>query len=396
MLATQQKPDISCRSPLDAIRTLIAGTEHGNSSGPAADDSAFDAETFPAQLLAQLRWHRVGLRLQREIPTSLFTAQQQQQYARDCQSALARTAANIQSLRRIADCLDEHGIRYLSLKGPALSQLLYGNVLLKESADIDILVRPQDVLAAIDALQSIGITSLDAIPRNPRTWATTQLLGKDWILDDSTNGCHVELHWRVELNPFLLPTRFEQWFERRSSIKLGGTSINMLGIEDLFIQVMVHGARSLWTRLHWLQDFDALLRRDDIDWQRVKDLVATDGLQQILVYSWQLSNRLLTTPPPAPLEGLIGQASARQQRRAKKLVDKSLLSMRQRQHITWLSYRRCHLQLKQTAGFRLFELATMIGPNQPDVMQLPLPIYLLPVYVLLRPWFVIQRRLGEH
>jgi len=385
MLATQQKPEIPRRSPLDAIKSLIDA---------GSDTPAFDDETTSAQLLAQLRWHRVGLRLQHEIATQLTPAQRQQ-YARDCQSALARTAANIQSLRRIASCFDERGIRYLSLKGPTLSHLLYGSVLMKESADIDILVPPQDTRAAIEALRSIGFTSPDTVPHNPQTWATMQLLGKDWMLNDS-NGCHAELHWRVEINPFLLPTRFEQWFRRKTSVNLGGTSINMLGGEDMFIQVMVHGARSLWTRLHWLMDFDALLRREDIDWQQIKDSIVADRLQQVLLYSWQLSYQLLATPLPAPLTQLIGALSDRQQRRANSLIDKSLLAMQQRRHITWLPFRLCHLQLKQTLRFKLFELATMIGPSQPDVMQLPLPIYLLPVYILLRPWFVIQRRLGEH
>jgi len=386
MLAAQQKPETPRRSPLDAIRSLIDAS---------SDTPAFDSEAASAQLLAQLRWHRVGLRLQQEITTLLAPAHRQH-YARDCQAALARTAANIQSLRRIAHCLDERGIRYLSLKGPTLAHVLYGNVLLKESADIDILVRPQDTLAAINALQSIGFTSPDTIPPNPHTWKTMQLLGKDWAFNDSSNGCHAELHWRVEINPFLLPTRFEQWFQRKTCVNLGGASINMLGNEDLVIQIMVHGARSMWTRLHWLLDFDALLRRDDINWQQVKDACVADGLQQLLLYSWQLSHQLLATPLPAPLSELIGPASAAQLQRAKKLVDKSLLAMRARRHITWLPFRLCHLQLKQTARFQLFELATMVGPSQPDVMQLPLPVYLLPIYILLRPWFVVQRRLSEH
>jgi len=384
MLAIQQKPDRSRCASLDAIRSLIAE--------PGSDAPASDADASSAQLLAQLRWHRIGLRWQQEMP-ALLAPPQRQQYAHDCQSSLARTAANIQSLCRIANCFDAHQIPYLSLKGPALAQLLYGNVLMKQSADIDILVRPQDALAAINAMQSIGITSSDPIPSNPKTWMTMQLLGKDWILDDSCNNCHVELHWRVEINPFLLPTRFEQWFERRALIKLGGTSINMLGIEDLFIQVMVHGARSLWTRMHWLLDFDALMRRNDIDWRRVKDLIVADGLLQILLYSWQLSDRLLATPVPEELAGMIGQASTRQQRRAKKLVDKSLNAMQQRRHITWLPLRLSYLQLKQKLRFQLFELITMIGPHQPDIMQLPLPIYLFPIYFLLRPWFVLQRKM---
>lgn len=385
MLAAHQKPD-QAHSPFAAILTLLASA--------GGDATAFDDDASASQLLAQLRWHRIGLRLQREIPLS-FAALQRQQYQRDCQSALKKTASNIQGLLRIARCLDEHRIPYLSLKGPALAQMLYGSALLKESSDIDILIRPKDVAAAIPALQTMGMTSSDILPSNPQTWKTLQLLGKDWILDDSVTGCHVELHWKVEINPFLLPTRFDQWFERKTCVNIGGTAINTLYASDLFIQVMVHGARSLWTRLHWLLDFDALLRRDDIDWPQVNEMIVTDGLQQILMYSWQLSNQLLATPLPAALTAMVETASIGQQRRSQSLVKKSLLAMQQRRHITLLPLRLCYLQLKQQKRFQFFELITLIGPHQPDVMQLPLPIYLYPVYFLLRPLFVVQRSLSK-
>jgi hypothetical protein len=359
-----------------------------------ANTGTFDDRASAAQLLAQIRWHRIGLRLQQSLPASLASSQRLQ-YQRDCQSALKKTAANIQSLLRIVRCLDERGIPYLSLKGPALGQLLYGSALIKESGDIDILVRPQDTLAAIAALQSIGMVPSPTPPHDAQTWKTIQLLGKDWILDDSVTGCHVELHWKVEINPFLLSTRFDDWFARKSCINIGGSMVNMLCLQDLFIQVMVHGARSMWTRLHWLLDFDALLRRNDIDWQQVTDVIANDGLQQILHYSWNLSHRMLDTPLPAALARLIEQASPKQQLRTQKLTEATQLAMRKRRNIQWLSIRLCYFRLKQKIRFQLFELMTLIGPHQPDVMHLPLPIYLFPIYFLLRPWFVVQRRLSE-
>lgn len=387
MRAAQRKSE-NPGGTLAAIVSLL--TPESSGGNPAFDDQA-----CAMQLLTQLRWHRVGLRLQRDMPASLAPPQRQQ-YQRDCQSALMKTAANIQTLQRIVRCFDERGIAYLSLKGPALAQLLYGSALVKESCDIDILVARGETLAAIEALQSLGLNSRDPVPHNPRTWKTVQLLGKDWVFDDSITGCQVELHWKLEINPFLLATHFDEWFARKSCINIGGTSVNVLCLQDLFIQVMVHGARSLWTRLHWLLDFDALLRRSDIDWQLIHDMIVDEGLQQILQYSWDLSHRLLDTPVPTALAPLVEQASPGQRLRTQKLTQASLHAMRQRRHITWLRFRLHCLRLKQKWRFQLFEALTLIGPNQPDVMQMPLPIYLFPIYFLLRPWFVIRRRLSEH
>lgn len=386
MLATHQKPYSSQGPEGDALAALQALASN--------DAVAFRDETPAAQLLEQLRWHRVTLRLPRHVVSSLPSSQRQR-YEHACRVALAKTAVNILSLSRIARCLDAHGIPYLSLKGPALAQFLYGSALVKESGDIDILVRPQDTLAALDALQSIDILSSTAVPRDPQIWKTFHMLGKDWLLRDHVTGCRVELHWKVEINPFLLPTRFADWYARRSSVAIGGTTINTLCRHDLFIQVMVHGARSMWTQLHWLLDFDALLRREDIDWQQVHRTVSDDNLQEMLLYSWQLSQRLLATPLPAPLAVLIENASLDQQGRTQALVDRSVHAMRQHESIQWLSLRRCHQLLKRGWRFQLFEFFTLVGPHQPDVMQLPLPIYLLPVYFLLRPWFVLSRLLKQ-
>lgn len=371
-------------APLQTIAQLLRGDT------PA--DAPWSASRWQA-LQPHIRWHRVGLRLAATITSCLPAAARPAQMATH-HAALKHAAANIDSLRRTAACLDTQGIRYLSIKGPALAQLLYGNAGLKQSADIDLLIAPADVPAAIAALAATGIEPELRFPDTNTRWRTVRLICKDWSLRDAHNQVHVELHWRVEENPYLLPTDFDSWYARRAYIDLHGVQIAVMGIDDTVIHILVHGARSLWTRLHWLADFDALLRRTDVDWRNVHDRIVQLKLTQILLFSVSLSQQLLATPLPSPLDTFVENASARQQRRSARLVQYALAAMTRREHYTLMAMRHRQLMMMPRPAFWAYELFTLIGPHHPDVLRLQLPIWLLPLYFLLRPWFVITRRLG--
>src|SRR5579872_4480396 len=64
---------------------------------------------------------------------------------------------------RIADCLEATGIEYLPYKGLALAETLYGDIALRQSGDIDLLVRTRDVPRIRDAVAKIGYTSHAAL-----------------------------------------------------------------------------------------------------------------------------------------------------------------------------------------------------------------------------------------
>src|SRR5207248_2341602 len=59
-------------------------------------------------------------------------------------------------LFRILDCLEAHEIPAIPYKGPALAEMVYGNLASREFSDLDVLVRPTDVLRAKAALRDLG------------------------------------------------------------------------------------------------------------------------------------------------------------------------------------------------------------------------------------------------
>ena len=59
---------------------------------------------------------------------------------------------------------DSAGLTLSVLKGPGLSQRLYGDMTLRHSKDLDLLVPPAQLWQACELLQAEGFTLLDAPP----------------------------------------------------------------------------------------------------------------------------------------------------------------------------------------------------------------------------------------
>jgi len=86
--------------------------------------------------------------------------------------------------------LERAGIRALSLKGSVLARELYGDVGLRSAGDIDILVAPEQLPAAVEVVRTMGWTH-DAPASRP---APLPVLHETLVHPSLPR---VELHWRV-------------------------------------------------------------------------------------------------------------------------------------------------------------------------------------------------------
>lgn len=60
--------------------------------------------------------------------------------------------------------------------------------------------------------------------------------------------------------PITQPT-FNQLWERKRNSNFTSYPVLILGSEDLFLYLSVHGARHGWFRLRWLKDIDQMLKQ---------------------------------------------------------------------------------------------------------------------------------------
>lgn len=153
--------------------------------------------------------------------------------------------------------LDGAGLEATFLKGGGLAVQAYGDLGLRCSNDIDILVDLASLPRAIAVIKDAGYTQFDPSP--DLTKGQTRLIlsrRKDLGFVHSRSGVHLELHWRLFPNPHSIDERAlsRQW------VSIGGsTKLRVLADEDLLSYLCLHGAYHSWNQLKWLADVAALL-----------------------------------------------------------------------------------------------------------------------------------------
>ncbi|WP_068498678.1 nucleotidyltransferase domain-containing protein [Paenibacillus kribbensis] len=214
---------------------------------------------------------------------------------------------------RLTRLLMDHGIRVFILKGPALAQQLYGDVSLRTSKDIDLLIAPDDMDEAEHWIREAGYESKSG---------ETRVLGSWKWKDHHTSFLHpqkrveVELHWRLHPDAGGEPSFDELWDRRQFSESAGASrggqsasadstaamaaSTYTLGGEHQFLYLSAHGARHGWFRLRWLVDIDRLTACD-VDWEALLLLLRRYGGLPVGGQAWKLAAALLGTPIPEPM-----------------------------------------------------------------------------------------------
>lgn len=155
----------------------------------------------------------------------------------------------------IAEALDRAGVRFLFVKGLALSLQLYGKPDMRDSKDIDVLIEP-DALPRVDALlaargyaRSNGDRAKDAVP---------DLAPKEIGYFDPARGLLVEVHLRLTENGDLYPADFEELWATRDQVAVAGRTLPAMARGRLATYLAVHGAHHNWARLMWLLDLAPL------------------------------------------------------------------------------------------------------------------------------------------
>jgi len=190
----------------------------------------------------------------------------------------------------ISKQFNRNNLSALFLKGPVLGEFLYGDISLRTSKDIDILISPRDISISKKLLIKMGYLEKEE---------------PDFILNEHKLRNHhsvfihpnskfsIEIHWRLNDLPDKEPNFDTLWSRRRIS-RLTNEPINILGDEDLFLYLVAHGARHGWFRLRWLIDIDRLILKG-IDWGKLRPIMKEYANEHVVGQSLILTKGLLNT-----------------------------------------------------------------------------------------------------
>jgi hypothetical protein len=194
--------------------------------------------------------------------------------------------------------LGEAGVRAVPFKGPVLAEAVYGDVGMRQFADIDVLVVRDDVRRASDVLASLGFELAHGARK----------------VDDAllqTAECHIgffhrrsqttiELHWRTGPRFAYASLPAEDLIADAVPTTLLGRPIDGLTPPDTYLMVCVHAAHHHWDQLEHVATVGRLIDGGAIeDWDQLLDRAAAYGCRRRCLIGAILARRLtgVTLPP---------------------------------------------------------------------------------------------------
>jgi hypothetical protein len=231
------------------------------------------------------------------VPPSVLE-EYKESYWTACWSNVFLTERLIQTLR----LFEHHGILAVPLKGPALAATLYGDVTLRDSGDLDILIPMDEVWRAWDLLIAEGFH-----PQAPLTRSQAKLLFQSprehhFLLTSADNQVVVELHWRLTQACYAFPLDSDGLWHRLVRVPFTDVTIVSFSPEDLLLILCLHGAKHAWNQLKLVCDVAQLLRaHPDLDWTELRLRVKKIGCERMMNLGLTLAAQMLgvVIPPDA-------------------------------------------------------------------------------------------------
>ncbi|MFJ7927808.1 nucleotidyltransferase family protein [Peribacillus sp. NPDC096448] len=276
----------------------------------------------------------------------------------------------------------ESKIPLLYLKGPVIADDLYGDISLRTSRDLDILIKISDLERAEKILLDYGYERHEEEGlMNERNWRRHHI-----TFFHAKKGICIELHWRLQSRPSKEPSFFALW-ERKRKSKLTNFPVYFLGNEDLFLFLVSHGARHGWGRLRWLLDIDKISRKS-LNTDKVKLLIKEYKNHYMVGQAIILSSQLLNTPVNKEMQIFL------KENHSKKLAKKALYFINEIESYEIImstnKYRRYLFSLKSAEQKTIF-LLILFYPGKADFNTLKLPKSLHFLYFPLRPFLKTWR-----
>lgn len=320
--------------------------------------------------------------MEKWVPSPILQALQ-----RDYQRNTFQMLRLFGEMEQLSKVLAKYEIRSIFLKGPILATELYGDLSLRTSSDIDVLIPLHDLDRVETILVGLGFMKDDYI--------LTVLSDWKWRHHHITffhpqKGLKVEIHWRLNPGPAKEPS-FNAMWERKRRSSITAHPIYFLGEEDLFLFLVSHGARHGWSRLRWLVDIHQMVKKD-LKWDQIKDLLRKFHCLHVGGQALILSSHLLDTQLTKIKDITIGS-------REKELAQQALFYIKQMVNLHAETipeevsrYHKRHLFELMSYRQRLLFLISFLYPFAIDAETLPLPKPLHFLYFPLRPFLCAWRK----
>jgi hypothetical protein len=206
------------------------------------------------------------------------------------QKNAVRSVVLTEELHRILDLFQSEDIRAMPYKGPSIANSIYGHLALRQFADLDILVRRQDVWHCQQLLISMGYQPHFEITQ--RQLPAFLKLGYVQMFTRDKGRSIVELHWAIASRFFMFPLDVDRLLGRLVPMDLMGKKVLAPAPDDLLLILCAHGAKDLWERLEWVCGIAELIQVHDINWEVVRQQARELGAERTLFLGLLLAKEI--------------------------------------------------------------------------------------------------------
>lgn len=203
---------------------------------------------------------------------------------------------------KIIEYFNINGIHCVPLKGPVISEQLYGDIILRSFSDLDILVPEKQAYQAFNILIDKGFTP--ELDLNESQFDSYMNSEDHIILFTENRKIIVELHWELSARYLSKPFTFEQIRSQLQEYNFSGKTISTFSHEDLLVYLCLHGSKHIWETLELLY-LVANLLKFDLDWNRVLTLSKTTFCYKKLLLGLSLCKRFFNCHLPEEIQDLI-------------------------------------------------------------------------------------------
>ncbi len=295
--------------------------------------------------------------------------------------SMTRSMIQTRDLLQIIQCCREHEIPVIPYKGVVLSQQIYGDIGLRISSDIDIIVRRQDVVRTKALLLSQGYTtSLSLTP------AQDEKFLKVHSEHHFGHSCKtmVDIHWQFISGYYLDPFEEDRIWSGLKGVFLEGQDIATLSTEMLIISLCIHGAKHQWKNTDMICDLAGVIASGkDINWELVFSTAREKRIERILFLGLWLAEVVMKTEFPQGVSDAI-----RRDRGMHHWISSCIAAMFREDPMPeddirfvmyWVSIRECIWDKLRVIASLAFI------PDHKDWAYISLPGILAPFYSVVRP-----------
>ncbi|MBN1473932.1 MAG: nucleotidyltransferase family protein [Syntrophaceae bacterium] len=210
---------------------------------------------------------------------------------------------------KIVKELTASGVENIVLKGFSYMQELFGDTSSRSLSDIDVLIRPDNRMKALEYLLAEGY-EIYIIPsfKGSRDDFTilSDITGETHFMKKSgALSVNIDLHWKMRaefpMNNYLYLDKLP-WWENTAAFMIGGVPAKRLSLEMQFIHLALHFAsHHHYTGLRWFVELFLFLKTfgEKLDWKFIYQTASSNDCRKLLGVCLRLVNDYLGDSCPA-------------------------------------------------------------------------------------------------